>query len=69
MKGGQHTMQELLLYLSFRQSLRPLHSLLRLSGCCLIRLMCWTLTSFVASVIAGRLNSTKEQHKMDWCLN
>ena len=54
-------MQELLLYLSFRQSLRPLHSLLCLSVGCLIRLMCWILTSFVASVIAGRLNSTKEQ--------
>ena len=55
-------MQELLLYLSFRQRLHPLHSLLCLSVGCLIRLMCWILTSFVASVIAGRLNSTKEQH-------
>ena len=62
MKGGEHTMQELLLYLSFRQRLLPLNSLLCLSGCCLIRLMCWTLTSFVVSVIAGRLNSTKEHH-------
>ena len=55
-------MQELLLYLSFRQGSHPLHSRLCLSGCCLIRLMCWTLTSFVVSVIAGLLNSTKEQH-------
>ena len=57
MKGGEHTMQELLLYLSFPLNFRPC-----LSVGCLIRLMCWTLTSFVASVIAGRLNSTKEQH-------
>ena len=55
-------MQELLLYLSFRQGSHPLHFRPCLSVGCLIRLMCWTLTSFVASVIAGRLNSTKEQH-------
>ena len=62
MKGGEHTMQELLLYLSFPQGSHPLNFRPCLSVGCLIRLMCWTLTSFVASVIAGRLNSTKEQH-------